>query len=306
MRTWAARHAHALVSSVGHLARNPFATGMTVIVMGLALALPLGLDTLVTNVRAATGDFSQSVGLTAYLKLDVTEQRARQLAQTARSRRGVGNVTLVTASQGLADFRKQSGFGAALDALTDNPLPAVLVLHPTPDASSTAEVENLRRYLAAWPEVDSVQLDTDWVNRFNAILQVLRRVLLLAAVLLGAGVVAIISNTIRLEIINRRAEIEVTKLVGGSNAFVRRPFLYTGTLYGVVAGLVAWLVVAGADAALTPAASRLAEAYGNQFVLQGPAWRDAGILLAAGAVLGWLGAWLSAARQLARIQPRAN
>jgi cell division transport system permease protein len=305
LSTWAARHAHALLSSLGRLAREPLATVLTVLVMALALALPLGLDVLVRNARSATGDFSGAIGLSVYLKRDVSEERARQLADTAGRRAGVARVTLVTAAEGLKRFRENSGFADALDALGDNPLPHLLAVQPAPDHASPAAVEDLRRYLAAWPEVDIVQVDSDWVRRFNAILGALRRTLLVAVVLLGGGVIAVVGNTIRLEILNRRAEIEVTRLVGGSRGFVRRPFLYTGTLYGVFAGLLAWLIVAAAMRALLAPAVELARAYGSPFVLAGPSLRELGWMVLGGVVLGWLGAWIAASRQLSRIEPTA-
>src|SRR5262249_48615087 len=168
--------------------------------------------------------------LSVYLKTDVALAKAQQLERNARQRPDVERVELIPADKAMEEFRNYSGFGAALEALKDNPLPHVLHVRPRADAQSSAAVESLRRYSAAWPEVDLVQVDTEWVMRFNAILGVLRRLLGIAAVLLGAGVLGVIGNTIRLEILNRRTEIEVTKLVGGSNSFVRRPFLYTGVL----------------------------------------------------------------------------
>jgi cell division transport system permease protein len=150
-----------------------------------------------------------------------------------------------------------------------------------------------------------VQVDAEWVLRFNAILDLLRRVLGIAALLLGAGVLAVIGNTIRLEILNRRAEIEVTKLVGGSNSFVRRPFLYTGVLYGFTGALLALGIVEIAVTVLGRPIATLAEVYGSHFALQGPPLDDVGVLLATGIVLGWMGAWISAARHLRRIEPRA-
>lgn len=305
LSNWIARHGHALVSTAGHLGRHGFATVLTVAVMGLAMALPLSLQLLVRNVRDATGDFSEAVGLSVYFKPEVSEQKARQLAKSAGERAGVASATLITASEALAEFRAQSGFGTALDALPDNPLPNVLTILPEPEAASPSGLEALRSYLLAWPEVESVQLDRDWVLRFSAMLELLRRIVLITAVLLGAGVIAVVGNTIRLEILNRRAEIEVTKLVGGTNAFVRRPFLYAGVLYGIVAGSIAWGLVALVRAILAPAALRLAVAYGSQFTLKGPSLLELGILLLSGMALGWLGAWIAAARQLARIEPRA-
>jgi len=298
-----ARHAQALVSSAGHLARAPIATAFTVVVMGLALALPLGLDVLVRGARAATHDLSGAVSVSAYLKPGVTEARATQLASTARGRPGIARVELITATQALAQFRAQSGFGDALDALEGNPLPHLLVVTPTAERANPASMETLRQYLASWPEVDDVQLDGDWVSRFNALLGLLRQALLVSAGLLAIGVVAVVGNTIRLEIQNRRAEIEVTKLVGGTNGFVRRPFLYTGALYGLLGGLTAWLVVIAALALLNPAIAHLAQTYGSHFTVAGPGGRDLGILLGGGTLLGWIGSWLAAARHLARIEP---
>jgi cell division transport system permease protein len=298
-------HLQALVGSLGRLVRSPVSTTLTVLVIALALALPTALRLLVLNAEAATGDFSNGVDLSVYLKTDVPLVKAQQLERNARERPDVAHVDLIPADKALEEFRKYSGFGAALDALKDNPLPHVLHVLPRGGAQSAAAVESLRRYFTAWPEVDIVQVDTEWVMRFNAIIDVLRRLLAIAAVLLGAGVLAVIGNTIRLEILNRRAEIEVTKLVGGSNAFVRRPFLYTGVLYGLAGALVAWVIVETAVVVLDGPIATLAALYGSHFSLQGPPLDDVGVLVATGIVLGWIGAWISAARHLRRIEPRA-
>jgi len=226
-------------------------------------------------------------------------------AQAAGQRADVAAVTVIAADKGLEDFRTYSGFGEALQALKENPLPHVLHVRPKATDSSAAALESLRRYFSAWPEVDLVQVDSEWVMRFNAILEVLQRLLLIAAALLGLGVLAVIGNTIRLEIQGRRAEIEVTKLVGGSNPFVRRPFLYTGVLYGLGGALLAWGIVAIAVAVLGDSVATLARLYGSRYTLRGPSRDDIGILLGAGVALGWLGAWISAARHLRSIEPRA-
>lgn len=297
------RHAQALLGSFGRLVRSPFSTALTVLVIALALALPTALRLFVLNAQAATGDFSGAVDLSVYLKTDVPLVKAQQLEHSARERADVARVELISADQAMEEFRKYSGFGAALDALKDNPLPHVL--HVRPRDSTPGAVESLRRYFTAWPEVETVQVDTEWVMRFNAILDVLRHLLGIAAVLLGAGILAVIGNTIRLEILNRRDEIEVTKLVGGSNAFVRRPFLYAGVLYGLAGALLAWGLVEIAVAILQRPIDTLAGLYGSHFSLQGPPGDEVAVLLAAGIVLGWIGAWISAARHLHRIEPRA-
>ncbi|HEV3180120.1 MAG TPA: permease-like cell division protein FtsX [Steroidobacteraceae bacterium] len=299
------RHLHALIGSVGRLARSPLATLLTLLVIALALALPAALRLFVINAQAATGNFANAVDLSVYLKTDVPLGKAQQLAKAAQGRADVAAVTLIPADQGLEDFRRYSGFGEALAALKDNPLPHVLHVLPRAMDGSAATLESLRRYFSAWPEVDLVQVDSEWVMRFNAILEVLRRLLAIAAALLGVGVLAVIGNTIRLEIQGRRAEIEVTKLVGGSNAFVRRPFLYAGVLYGLGGALLAWAIVATVVAVLGEPAATLARLYGSRYVLRGLSREDIGVLLGAGVALGWLGAWISAARHLRSIEPRA-
>lgn len=298
-------HLQSLLGSLGRLARSPLASFLTLLVIALALALPTALRLFVTNAQAATGEFANAIDVSVYLKTDVPLAKAQQLAQAARERRDVAAVTLIPADKGLEEFRTYSGFGDALQALKENPLPHVLHVRPRATNASAAALEALRSYFAAWPEVDSVQVDAEWVMRFNAILEVLRRLLIIAAALLGLGVVAVIGNTIRLEIQGRRAEIEVTKLVGGSNSFVRRPFLYTGVLYGLGGALLAWGIVALIVAVLGDPVATLARLYGSRYALQGPSSQDIGILLGAGAVLGWLGAWVSAARHLSSIEPRA-
>ena len=300
-----ARHTQALLGSIGRLSRNMFATTLTLLVIGLALALPMALRLFVANAQAATGDFADAVDMSVYFKTDVPLAKAQQLAADARQRAEVAEVTVIPADKALEEFRTYSGFGTALEALKDNPLPHVLHVRPKAESTSPAALETLHRYFTAWPEVDIVQVDSEWVMRFNAILEVLRRLLVIVAALLGAGVLAVIGNTIRLEILNRRAEIEVTKLVGGSNSFVRRPFLYTGVLYGLGGAVLAWLIVEAAVAVLSQPVANLAQLYGSTFILQGPSDGDIGLLLAAGTVLGWLGAWISAARHLHSIEPRA-
>jgi cell division transport system permease protein len=298
-------HMHALVGSLGRLVRSPLATFLTLLVIALALALPATLRLFVVNAQAATGNFANAVDVSVYLKTDVPLAKAQQLAQAAKERHDVAKVTLISADEGLEEFRRYSGFGDALAALKDNPLPHVLHVRPRPENSSPAALESLRRYFGAWPEVDLVQVDSEWVLRFNAILEVLTRLLLMAAALLGVGVLAVIGNTVRLEITGRRAEIEVTKLVGGSNAFVRRPFLYAGVLYGLGGALLAWGIVALLVALLGTPVATLAQLYGSRYTLQGLSVEDVGFLLGGGAVLGWLGAWISAARHLRSIEPRA-
>jgi len=303
---WSARHGHALVSTLGHLGRHGLASALTVLAISLALALPLALNVLVDNVRGVGGDLSGSLGISVYLKEPLPAPAVRAAAAAARRLPGVASVRLISAAQGLALLRAQPGLADAVAGLTDNPLPDVLEVHPAPEAATPAGLAGLRTALAALPQVDSVQLDRDWAVRFDAILALARQLLRLCALLLAAGVIAVIGNTIRLEIQSRAAEIEVTKLLGGSNGFVRRPFLYAGALYGLCAAALAWLIVAAVRLALAGPVQQLAAAYGSHFALQGPGARELGALLLGGTLLGWLGAAVAAGRQLARIEPRAG
>ena len=305
MTGWLTRHLQSSLFAAGRLARAPLATAFTVLVIAVALTLPMALGLAIQSVRQATGDFANAVDVTVYFKQDVALEKAQQLANSLRQRSGIATVKLVSADDALRAFREQSGFGAALDMLAGNPLPHALDIRPSADATGTERMESLRRYLSAWPEVELVQVDSQWVQRLNAMLDLLRGIVSGAAVLLGVGVLAIVGNTVRLEIYNRRAEIEVTKLVGGSNAYVRRPFLYTGMFYGVLgAGLAALLVLLGLQLLNNPV-MRLAASYGSDFRLMTPGIREVGALLGLGGLLGLLGAWLVAARHLARIEPRA-
>ena len=302
--TYFSRHAQALLSAFGRLLRQPLGTVLTVFVIAIALALPTTLWLLVKNARIATGDVTDSIELSVFFKADVPLEQAEQLAAAARQRPGVGAVTLIAADDALEEFRQYSGFGAALDALQGNPLPHVIVVKPEVLYANPSGVESLKRYLAAWPEVETVQFDGEWVRRLTAILDLLRNVFVVFAVVLGIGVLAVVGNAIRLEIRARRSEIEVTKLVGGTNAFVRRPFLYEGVIFGLLGGGAAVGIVSLAVASLIEPVSRLASLYGGQFVLSGIGVIEATVLVVGGALLGVIGAWLGAARLIARIEAR--
>ena len=290
---------------MGRLFRTPLATLLTLIVIGVALSLPAGMALLVNNLRTATGDLGEALDFTVYFKTGTAIERVQQLAKGARERPGIESITVRTSEQALEEFKTASGFGDALSALSDNPLPHHLVVRPARSASGPGEIEAMRRYFTAFPEVDLVQLDLDWVRRLHSLLDVLQRMFWVVVSVLGLGVLAVIGNTIRLEIQHRRQEIEVTKLVGGSNAFVRRPFLYTGLFYGLGGALLAALIVTGALAYLGQAVGELSAQYGGQFGMRGLGSRGFGLLLLAGAVLGWLGALVSTGRHLRAIEPRA-
>lgn len=304
MKQWLERHLQTLVGSLGRLWQQPFSTLLTILVIAVALALPACLNVLVHNVRAASGDWRNALDISVYMKPGTSLPDTQQLAGRLRARQDVGEVTVIPADAALAEFRKGSGFGDALDALKENPLPHALIVRPGTEFRGPARVETLRQEIGKMQGVDLVQLDTAWVTRFNAILDVVRRVIWLAAGLFALGILVIVGNTIRLDIENRRDEIEVTKLVGGSNAFVRRPFLYNGFWYGLGGGLFAGLMVTAVIAVLADPVQRIAGLYGSDFQLQGLGPLEWLTLVLGGIALGWLGSFIVATRELRGIEPK--
>lgn len=304
MNAWLSRHLQTLIGTLGRLMQQPMATLLTVLVMGIALALPACLNVLVRNAQAASGSWAQALDVSVYLKSSVDAEAANRLANKLEQRSDIKAVRLIKAEDALKEFREHSGFGDALAALSENPLPNTLVVTPAEASASPEALTALSTELGKLNEVDVVQLDTDWVQRYLAMLDTIRRLVSMVAVLLAIGVVVIVGNTIRLDIQNRRDEIEVSKLVGGSDAFVRRPFLYCGVWYGLGGGLLAWLVVVVAVALLAAPVQRIAGLYGSTFTLSGLGLRGGLGLLLAGILLGWLGSFVAATRHLRAIEPR--
>ena len=235
-----------------------------------------------------------------YLEMAVDEEAAGALVQMIEQRSDVNRAVLVSRSDALAEFRAYSGFGEALDILEENPLPHALVVRP---ADTGADLDRLVAELSALEETALVQLDTAWVERLRALLELVRRVVDVTTVLLGLAVIVVIGNTIRLEINNRREEIEVVKLVGGSDGYIRRPFLYLGLCYGVAAGVLAALIIALGLGFIAAPARALTELYGSDYRVAGLGVTDTAWLLIAGGFLGWAGAGIAVARHLRDIEP---
>lgn len=303
MSAWFTRHLQTLIGSLGRLSQHKLATLLTIFVIGIALALPACLHLLITNAQTATGAWNKAVDISVFLKRPTSAEDATRTADRVRQRRDVAEVQLILADAALKEFRRDSGFGAAIDALNENPLPHTLIVRPSDEYTTAAALEGLAGDIRELPSVDIVQLDTAWVNRLNAMLEAVRQALILAAVVLALGVMVIVGNTIRLDIQNRRDEIEVTKLVGGSDAFVRRPFLYSGFWYGLGGALVAWAITLVCVAVLRDPIGRIAGLYGSDFSLAGLGLEPSLLLLLSGVVLGWFGSYFAASRHLRDIEP---
>jgi cell division transport system permease protein len=296
-------HLWVLVSSLGTLWRTPLATLMTAAVIGIALALPAGLHVLLQNVQQLSTGWEGTAQMSLFLKQGVPEKRIQSLAEKLRGWDGVAEVRYISREQALAEFRELSGFGGALESLDENPLPAVLVLRPTTEAAEPAQMELLLGRVKQLESVDLAQLDMEWVRRLSGIIEVGKRGVLLLAGLLGMAILLVVGNTIRLTILSRTQEIIVTKLIGATNAFIRRPFLYTGIWYGLMGGVLAWLLVAILLGLLSDPVSRLSFLYNSQFSLGGLDLETVAILLGSGVTLGLLGSWLAVGKHLQAIEP---
>lgn len=300
---WFSRHVSISVGSLGRLVRHPFSSFMIVLVIAVTLALPAAINLIVKNAQSISGSWDNALDFSVFLKQDITEDQAAGLARLIEQRADVDSVSFISASKALADFKVHSGFGSALDQLPDNPLPHTLVVRPSAGNTSGSLIL-LQEELDNLPETEFVQVDTEWVQRFHAILDIVRQAIAIGAALLAIAIVVIIGNTIRLDIENRRDEIEVTKLIGASNAFVRRPFLWTGFWYGLFGGLLALGLVYYGLFLLHGPVARLAGLYQSNISIAAMSLEEALAIIGVGVFLGLFGSWFTAARHMRRIEPR--
>ena len=301
---YARHHRETLMASLARLAAAPLQSLLTMLVIAIALALPATLHTAVDNLRQLGGEIESSARMTVFLRHGIPAAEIDTLLATLRAYDEVADVTLVTPDEALAEFSANSGLGDALDLLEANPLPAVMMVEPEQGfGASPDDVAGLARRIGEQTQVDEVAEYLAWLQRLQALLDIGGQLANALGVALGLGVLVIIGNTIRLGIENRRDEIVVVKLVGGTNGYVRRPFLYGGLWFGLGGGLLAWGLVWALVLLVAGAVDRLASLYQSGFSLSGPGFPILLMLLAAGGLLGLAGAWIAVSRHLARIEP---
>jgi cell division transport system permease protein len=303
LQDWLAREGRAALETLDRLIDSPLGTLMTVGAIAIALALPATLFVALQNIERLGGSWDQSAAVSLFLAEDVTDEEAAEMASLIGARADIVQVELISKEAGLAEFREYSGLGAALDHLSENPLPAVLSIHPAPEIRTRAQTQALLAALEALPGADFARLDTQWAQRFHAIVALLRTVSLLIGCVLGLTVLLVVGNTIRLEIENRRGEVQIMDLVGATRGFIRRPFLYSGAWYGLLGGIGAWLMVGAAVLWLQEPVGHLADLYHTQFDLSGLDLRASAALLAAGVLMGTLGSWIAVGRHLSHVEP---
>jgi cell division transport system permease protein len=292
------RHTQAALNSVGQLSRTPFNTVMTCVVIGIALALPLALFVLLKNVEVLSHNFQQSNQLTVYLKPEVNESQATDLLKIVKKNPSINQATLISPEQGLKELQELAGLSNALSDLSGNPLPWAIVVLPANNLQTPAALTSLGNNLKQNPEVEAVQLDVLWAQRLFAFVTLAHRFVYALSLFLCLGVLLIVNHCIRSATQNNKKEIDVIKLIGGTNSFIRRPFLYTGMIYGLLGGIIAWQSVDLLMLWLKTPSSQLATLYHSQFQLTEINLHETLLLLGASIFLGFMGALIAVTRHL--------
>ncbi len=296
-------HLRVSLASLGRLYAQPIATLMTAAVIAIALALPVGLYIALDNVGQLSSDWDSSTQISLFLHTHVKKRDAQKLMQRLEKHKNIKKIEFIDKEKGLQQFRETSGFGDALKYLDSNPLPIVLVVHPKINNNQPDRTTALVEELGKNKLVELAQLDVQWVKRLYTFLEIANRSILVISSMLAIAVLLIIGNTIRLDIQNRREEIEVSKLIGASDAFIRRPFLYTGIWYGAIGGTLAWIITQISLFLMENPIHKLALLYHSDFRLSGLGAVNTLLLLLFSCLLGLVGSWIAVSRHLKEIEP---
>ena len=300
------RHLQVFFYSLGLLRRTPFSTLLTAAALGIALALPAGLYVILDHAKQLSGDFDSINQMSLFMKQDISTQAIDRLQKKLNAWPEIAQVKHIDRAAALKEFQENSGFGDALKALKDNPLPHLLIVYPSLTHNEAEQINHLLADLKKLPEVNLVQLDIQWLQRLYAIIHIAQRGIFIIGALLALAVLLIIGNTIRLAIENRRSEIVVMKLIGATDSFIRRPFLYTGFWYGLFGSLIAILLVNLSLLMISNPLAHLSSLYNNSelFSLGLMGINTSLTLLVSSCVLGWLGARMAVGRHLKEIEPK--
>lgn len=296
MRNLFTQHRAALVLTVSRMLDTPLATLLTVFVIGIALSLPLGLYLLVDNLAQIAANTQGQPEISIFLKDNAGANVRRDIEAKLDARDEVKEYQFVPRDEALQTLSKNMGLSDAAAILGKNPLPDAFVV--TAKDADPDQLDQLRQAMQAWPGVHSAKLDSEWARRLNAFLRLGQQAVWLLAALLGFALATVGFNTIRLQILALRDEIEVSRLLGATDAFIRRPYLYLGMLQGLLGGLAAWLIVASAFALINLRVAEIASLYNLNFLLGSLPWRDGLAVLISAACLGWIGAYLAANQHL--------
>jgi len=303
LKIWMAQHSQALRSSLGQMRRNLAGNLFSIAVIGISLALPAGFYLLLDNAQRVMQNWDGSIEIAIYLQPEVTTAQAGALRDKLSQHVLIERINLVTKEQALEEYKRFSGFGDVLDSLEENPLPSMLLIQPRVDTITTGQGEALLDELGKLPEVENAQYDRQWVKRLIVILHILKRAVIVLSTLLSIAVLLIIGNTIRLSIINKRTEIAINMLFGATHAYIQRPFLYSGLIYGVAGSVLAWLLLIITTSIMQDPVNQLAVLYNSDFRLHGLNIRELLVLALAGGSLGLLGSWIAVGRHIRDTEP---
>lgn len=302
MMAWLAHHRQALANTLARMGKTPFATLFALIAIGVALSLPVGLFVLLGNLTRLADHLPAQLEISVFMQQDAGNAAITAMRQRLEARSDLSEFRFVPRATALADLSRQAGISDLTAGLDNNPLPDAWVL--TPVQSSPDRIARIASEIRDWPEIARVQDDTLWAQRLTALLRLGRDLIWILAILLGTALVAVSGNTIRLQILTRRDEIEVSRLIGATDRYIRRPFLYFGIVQGILGGAVAWGMVSISVYLLSQPAHTLAALYASSFQLRGLDGIDTLALLASSAALGGLGAYIAVHRSLRLIEPQ--
>jgi len=296
---------HTLAQNIGVLRRmfsSKLAGILNILVIGIALSLPTGMYVLLQNAQGLVAQLSGTPQVSLFMSMDAKADDVDKLRKQLEQHPAIARVEFVARAQALEQLKQSTGLADVIGGLNQNPLPDAFIVYPKPSAAQS--LDELRIELAKLPKVEQAQLDSAWAYKLEALLKFGRMVVLILASLLSLALIAITFNTIRLQILTQRDEIEVAKLIGATNGFIRRPFLYFGAAQGLLGGIMAWLIITISLLLLNHQLNALSQLYASQFVLHPLSFGDSLTLMLFSMYLGWLGAWLSVARHLSQIEPR--
>lgn len=301
MSVWAAHHWYAFVLAFKRLAGAPVGNLLSIIVIGIAFSLPAGVYVLLENLQAFSAQVSGAPQLSLFLELDADSDEVAQIGARLKEHPQVASFEFISRESALEQLKQGSGLADLVDGLERNPLPDAFVINAR--SPSPATLEGLRAELQKWPRIEHIQLDSAWAKRLDALVNLGRLAVLMLAALLSFALVAVTFNTIRLQILTKRDEIEVSKLIGATNGFIRRPFLYFGAIQGMAGGVAGWLIISLGIHLIDDDLRNLTRLYAVDLPLYHLSPEDSLTLLLFSACLGWVGAWLSVANHLWQIEP---
>ncbi|SFP71869.1 cell division protein FtsX [Nitrosomonas cryotolerans] len=302
MKAWLIQHWHASALTITRFFSTPIASLLSIIVIGIAFSLPVGVYTLLVNIQSFSGEMVGSSQLSLFFKLTANKADIEKVEQRLTTHSQIEHFEFVPKAVALRQLEQSSGLTDVVSNLAHNPLPDAFIVHAR---SAPADIlEELRLSIQAWPEIEYVQFDSAWANRLDALLKLGQFAVLMLATVLSIALVMVMFNTIRLQILTKRDEIEVSKLIGATDSFIRRPFLYFGAIQGLAGGVTAWLIIALGIHIINDKLVVLTQLYAIDFHLQHLSTEDSISLLLFSSWLGWLGARLSVASYLWQIEPK--